>query len=49
MFSNLPIVQNLVGEKPIITDDLYIENQIRENIDLTGTPIVLQFKNKGDE
>ena len=33
MFSNLPIVQNLVGEKPIITDDLYIENQIREIIE----------------
>lgn len=33
MFSNLPIVQNLVGEKPIIADDLYIENQIREIIE----------------
>ena len=27
----------------------YLENQIRDNIDLTGTPIILQFKNKGDE
>ena len=27
----------------------YLENQIRDNIDLTGTPIVLQFKNKNDE
>ena len=27
----------------------YLENQIRENIDLTGTPIILQFKNKSDE
>lgn len=33
MFSNLPIVQNLVNEKPIITDELYIENQIREIIE----------------
>ena len=27
----------------------YLENQLRNNIDLTGTPIILQFKNKGDE
>lgn len=27
----------------------YLENKIRENIDLTGTPIILQFKNKNDE
>ena len=26
----------------------YLENQLRENIDFTGTPIILQFKNKGD-
>lgn len=26
----------------------YLENKIRENIDFTGTPIVLQFKNKGE-
>ena len=26
----------------------YLENQIRNNIDLTGTPIILQFKNKGE-
>lgn len=26
----------------------YLENQIRENFDLTGTPIILQFKNKSD-
>ena len=24
----------------------YLENRIRENVDLTGTPIILQFKNK---
>lgn len=27
----------------------YLENQIRENVDLTGTPIILQFKNKNDQ
>ena len=26
----------------------YLENQIRNNIDFTGTPIILQFKNKGE-
>ena len=27
----------------------YLENKIRESIDLDGTPIILQFKNKGEE
>lgn len=27
----------------------YLENKIRENFDLTGTPIVIQFKNKSSE
>lgn len=27
----------------------YLENKIRENFDLAGTPIILQFKNKGEE
>ena len=27
----------------------YLENEIRKNIDLTGTPIILQFKNKNDD
>ena len=27
----------------------YLENKIRENFDFTGTPIILQFKNKSDE
>lgn len=26
----------------------YLENKIRESFDFTGTPIILQFKNKGD-
>ena len=27
----------------------YLENKIRENIDFSGTPIILQFKNKGEQ
>lgn len=27
----------------------YLENKIRENFDFTGTPIVLQFKNRNDD
>lgn len=27
----------------------YLENKIRENFDLTGSPIILQFKNKNDK
>lgn len=27
----------------------YLENKIRENIDFSGTPIVLKFKNKGEK
>ena len=27
----------------------YLENKIRENFDLVGTPIILQFKNRGEE
>lgn len=27
----------------------YLENKIRENFDLTGTPIILKFKNKKDD
>lgn len=27
----------------------YLENKIRENIDLIGTPIILQFKNKNED
>ena len=28
--------------------DRYLENQIRNNIDFDGTPIILQFKNKSE-
>ncbi len=27
----------------------YLENKLRENFDLVGTPIILQFKNRGEE
>ena len=27
----------------------YLENKIRESFDLTGTPIIIKFKNKGEE
>ncbi len=27
----------------------YLENKLRENFDFTGTPIVLQFKNRGED
>ena len=27
----------------------YLENKIRENIDFSGTPIIIQFKNKGEQ
>ena len=27
----------------------YLENKLRENFNLEGTPIILQFKNKGEE
>ena len=27
----------------------YIENKIRESFDFTGTPIIIQFKNKGEQ
>ena len=26
----------------------YLENKLRENFDLEGTPIIIQFKNKGE-
>ncbi len=40
-----------VNDKKLVhfSYERYLENQLRENIDLTGTPIILQFKNKGEE
>ena len=40
-----------VNDKKLVhfSYERYLENQIRDNIDFSGTPIILQFKNKGDE
>ena len=27
----------------------YLENKLRENFDLTGTPVILKFKNKNEK
>ena len=34
---------------PLFSVTRYLENRIRDNIDLTGTPIILQFKNKSEK
>ncbi len=40
-----------VNDKKLVhfSYERYLENQIRDNIDFSGTPIILQFKNKGEE
>ncbi len=40
-----------VNDKGLIhfSYERYLENKIRENFDFCGTPVVLQFKNKGEE
>ena len=40
-----------VNDKKLVhfSYERYLENRLRESIDLTGTPIILQFKNKGDD
>lgn len=39
-----------VNDKKLIhfSYERYLENKIRESYDLIGTPIVLQFKNRGE-
>ena len=39
-----------VNDKTLVhfSYERYLENKIRENFDLEGTPIILQFKNKND-
>ena len=39
-----------VNDKKLVhfSYERYLENKLRENIDFTGTPIILQFKNKGE-
>ena len=40
-----------VNDKKLVhfSYERYLENKIRESFDLTGTPIILQFKNKNEE
>ena len=40
-----------VNDKKLVhfSYERYLENKLRENIDFSGTPIILQFKNKGEE
>ncbi len=50
--SNCPPTFNIqVNSKGLIhfSYERYLENKIRESFDFEGTPIVLQFKNKGEE
>lgn len=50
--SNQPPTFNIqVNSKGLIhfSYERYLENKIRESLDFEGTPIVLQFKNKGEQ
>ena len=46
-----PTFQIQVNNKGLIhfSYERYLENKIRESFDFEGTPIVLQFKNKGEK
>ena len=49
--TNPPTFNIQVNSKSLIhfSYERYLENKIRESFDFTGTPIVLQFKNKGEQ
>jgi len=49
--TNPPTFDIQVNNKGLIhfSYERYLENKIRESYDFTGTPIVLQFKNKGEQ
>ena len=49
--TNPPTFNIQVNSKGLIhfSYERYLENKIREAFDFTGTPIVLQFKNKGEQ
>ena len=50
--SNCPPTFNIqVNSKGLVhfSYERYLENKIRENFDFEGTPIVIQFKNKGEQ
>ncbi len=46
-----PVFNIQVNSKGLVhfSYERYLENKIRESFDFTGVPIVLQFKNKGEE
>ncbi len=46
-----PTIQIQVNSKGLIhfSYERYLENKLRESFDFEGTPIVLQFKNKGEQ
>ena len=46
-----PVFNIQVNDKGLVhfSYQRYLENKLRESFDFTGTPIVLQFKNKGEE
>ncbi len=48
---NPPTFNIQVNSKGLIhfSYERYLENKLRESFDFTGTPIVLQFKNKGEQ
>jgi GTP-binding protein len=49
--TNPPTFNIQVNSKGLVhfSYERYLENKIRESFDFTGTPIVLQFKNKGEQ
>ena len=49
--TNPPTFNIQVNSKGLIhfSYERYLENKIRESFDFEGTPIVLQFKNKGEQ
>lgn len=49
--TNPPTFNIQVNNKGLVhfSYERYIENKIRESFDFTGTPIVIQFKNKGEQ
>ncbi len=46
-----PVINIQVNDRGLIhfSYKRYLENKIRESFDFSGTPIILQFKNKGEE
>ncbi len=49
--TNPPTFNIQVNSKSLVhfSYERYLENKIRESFDFTGTPIIIQFKNKGEQ